>query len=137
MPTRHKLFETHPIIITVMNGTIDFHDVRANCNVVDNYLRRYRLSKVYWIMDAVKISYSRQTAIQIAEATKHAMPGSGGDPRVIPFVIMPEERYEPMEDELKNRHFTLRYPLFPSVHDAYSFALFLINNEGGDRGKIV
>jgi len=128
MPVGHKLFETHPIILTVMSGEINFQDVRSYCAVIDNYLRQHKLSKVYWIVDAWNITFSRDTIIQTAEATKNALPGSGGDPRVVPLVIMPQERYAYVEDELKNRHFTLQYPLFHTIHDAYSFALFLSEN---------
>lgn len=133
MSGNYKLVDDYPIVITVMDGRIDFQDMLSNYAVVDNYLTSRELSKVYWIIDWATIDFSRETAIQIAEATKNALPGSGGDPGVVPLIIMPRENYAHIENELRNRHFTLQYPLFDTIYEAYTFALFLINS--GDAGK--
>ena len=129
MQVGHKVHEIYPIIITIMSGVVSYEDILSNCAFVDNYLTTNRLSKVYWIQDAVSITFSRNTNIQIAEVTANGLPGSGGDPRVVPLVIMPHERFAPVEHELKNRHTPLHYPVFDTMHDAYTFALFLIHSE--------
>lgn len=129
MACGHKLMDDYPIVVTVLNGRIEIEEVRSNCEVVDNYLTERELSKVYWILDAATIDFSREAAIYMAEITQKALPGSGGDPRVVPLVIMPVEHYAHVEDELKNRHFTMRYPLFHTMYEALEFAFCLSDSD--------
>lgn len=76
MACGHKLLDDYPIVVTVLNGRIEIEEVRSNCEVVDNYLTERELSKVYWILDAATIDFSREAAIYMAEITQRALPGS-------------------------------------------------------------
>lgn len=125
MSIEHKLFDNRSIIISTISGQIDLQDVLSICKVVDGYLTNRGLSKVYWVMDVADVIFSHETAIQMAEETAKGLPGSGGDPRVVPLIIMPEERYAYVENEMENRHFSMPFPLFHTLNDAYTFALFL------------
>lgn len=125
MNIEHELSENYPIIISTISGQINFQNVLSICDKVDNYLRSHRLSKVYWVLDVADVIITYDIAIQMAEATARGLPGSGGDPRVVPLIVMPEERYAFIESEMENRHFRMPFPLFHERGDAYTFALFL------------
>lgn len=124
---KHKIVGDYPIIVSVLNGTIETENILMGCQFIDRYLTKNELHKVYWIMDAATIDFSRSTAINIAEVTQDSVLGSGGDPRVVPLVIMPIETYAPIADELKNRLFRSDYPRFQNIYEALSFAIYLSN----------
>lgn len=121
MSIRHHLSPKYPLVVTIFEGLFSYEEVLDCFKTLDQYLHDSNNSMMYWIVEALDAEFSQMTAIRVVELIKQETPGTVGDPRMIPLIVMEREKYNFLIQELENRYFWMDYPVFNSIEEAFYF----------------
>jgi len=125
MAIKHHLSETDATITSILSGTVTYSGLMTCFQIVDKYLTDTQFPMVFWVIDAKNIQMSYGDMIQVIEATSDNLSGTGGDPRVIPLLVVDDYVYEYLRSEMENRYNWTQFPNFESVDEAISFIQYI------------
>ncbi len=125
MAIEHDLSETDATITTTLSGTVTYSGLMSCFQAVDKYLADTQFPMVFWVIDAKNIQMSYSNMIQVIEATSDNLSGTGGDPRVIPLLVVDDYVYDYLRSEMENRYVWTRFPNFETVDEAISFIQYI------------